>query len=347
MSVQHEKRKRNTVHRSCDDTVRASSSGINDDVRGHKKPSSQRDDNRPGNQVHNQQNKHAAFFKSNDIDDSGQTNETNELSLRWYSAEPHVPLAAEEGMIKVLLHWGQKERGMLRDQPPFRITKIQKQCKRHNIQMSQACSLRRHHMSLLNPFKSKEALRLGHTKDIREAAAIFEEAIAAFLRRRRISYRSEEEQKAEFYQANPGALLKGTPDFKLVDPVVLKGVSVNVRNNDGRSNRNENGTKQKQTTITSERTIYWIEAKMFYGASTIPPDNRSAVGSILSKMRKYVQMFGEGAIVFKEGCGDQLAEELAKIGVTALSCSDRDIDLSGVKRHQQKWCADKKGRILP
>jgi hypothetical protein len=64
-------------------------------------------------------------------------------------------------------------------------------------------------------------------------------------------------------------------------------------------------------------------------------------------MRKYVDMFGEGAIVFIRGCGDRLASELADIGVTALCCASSDIDLSEVEQHQRTWCADKQGNILP
>lgn len=87
---------------------------------------------------------------------------------------------------------------------------------------------------------------------------------------------------------------------------------------------------------------------MFYGASTIPRDDKSAVGSILSKMTKYVEMFGEGAIVFMNGCGAKLAAELDSIGVTALACyGNDDIDLSAVKRDQRTWCADENGKILP
>lgn len=262
--------------------------------------------------------------------------EDREGVLQWYSTEPYVPLAAEEDMLNVILRWGEKERGMLRNQPPFRLIAIQKRCKRNGMNISQACSLRRHHMCLLNPFKSKEALRLGQTADIRDSAELFEIAVATFLRRQNIRFYSEEEQKKHFKRKNPGELIKATPDFKMKEPVILKLFFVT---------HNQKGKKQKR--FHSERTIHWMEAKMFYGASTIPHDDKSAVGNILSKMRKYVELYGEGAIVFMQGCGDRLASELAEIGVTALSCTGIDINLSPVKRHQRTWCADQNGNILP
>ena len=87
---------------------------------------------------------------------------------------------------------------------------------------------------------------------------------------------------------------------------------------------------------------------MFYGASTIPHDEKSAVGRILSKQKTYVKLFGEGAIVFSQGCGERLANELDAIGVTALcAIGNPDIDLQHMKRHQRKWCGDRSGNILP
>ena len=283
-------------------------------------------------------------------DDDKLNNDPN--MLRWKSTEPHVPLAAEEDMLQVILRWGEKERGMLRDQPPFRQAEIQKRCKRNRIHVSQACSLRRHHMSLLNPYKSKEELRLGSTQDIRASAALFEQAIAAFLRRRHIAYLSEQEQKAEFQRTHPGELVKGTPDFKLKDPVVLSVVyTIDTTPAQKNGRHVSNGTKQQQQQQpqrNEKRTIHWIEAKMFYGASTIPHDNRSAVGCILSKMKTYVKLYGEGAIVFSQGCGAQLAAELGAMGVTALSCfGNHDIDLSDLHRHQRTWCGNQNGTILP
>ena len=64
-------------------------------------------------------------------------------------------------------------------------------------------------------------------------------------------------------------------------------------------------------------------------------------------MKKYVKHFGEGAIVFSQGCGERLAAELEAIGVTALSSLTKDFDMSTVEAHQRTWCADKNEVILP
>lgn len=273
--------------------------------------------------------------RQSDNENGGHANSAGGLqALWWQSTEPHVPLAAEEDMMKVILRWGAKERGMLRDQPSWRLRDIKKCCHRNRFFLSQACSLRRHHMSRLNPFKSKEQLKLGNDEVIRKGATIFEEAIARFLERSNIAYFSEEEQKQEQKRNAPGQPMRGTPDFKLKEPAMLNVYSIDPRNR----------TRKR---IHARRTIHWVEAKMFYGASTIPQGDKSAVGSIVWKMKKYVKLYGEGAIVFSQGCADKLARELEEIGVTALSCFNPDIDLCEVRRHQRTWCGDARGNILP
>ena len=191
------------------------------------------------------------------------------------------------------------------------------------MHISQACSLRRHHMSMLNPRLSKPALRLGTNDQIVGSAQLFEQAIANFLRRHSVEFLDEQQQRDK--EAEDTCRL--TPDFKLETPLSLRVCA--------------NGQ------VLSERTIHWIEAKMFYGASTIPPDSKSAVGCVLPKMKKYVASFGPGCVVFMQGCGEGLATELDEIGVTALSCLGTSVNLKAVHAHQKTWCADKNGNILP
>ena len=94
--------------------------------------------------------------------------------------------------------------------------------------------------------------------------------------------------------------------------------------------------------------IHWIEAKMYYGASTIPRGKQNgAVGTVMETAQKYVKHFGEGAIVFMMGCGDKLATELNEVGVSVLDCSGNTVSLTKVHDHQRTWCANKKGHILP
>ena len=108
-----------------------------------------------------------------------------------------------------------------------------------------------------------------------------------------------------------------------------------------------------------------IEVKMFYGASTIPNDNRSAVGCLLTTARKYVAVHGPGAMIFLYGFGSELAQQLFEIGVIALDChytsesttgtkNDTSgnikngwINFDAVRSHQRTWCANVNGEILP
>jgi Protein of unknown function TPD sequence-motif len=268
-----------------------------------------------------------------DHNNEGQEEHSNSNGVLWWLVtDPHFPAKCEQDMLKVILRWGKKERGMLKDQPEFRRRQIQDFCHRNRISILLACSLRRHHMSELNPFLSKPALRLGSEQNIRDAARLFENAIAHFLRNKSIEYFTEQEQKQRASSTPGEELVKGTPDFLLKNPVLLNEYSLDRKN---------------QRRIHSQRKIHWLEAKMFYGASTIPEGKKSAVGTILPKMRIYVKLHGEGAIVFSQGCGESLASQLAEIGVTALSCSSHEFDFSKLQSQQRTWCADQHGNILP
>jgi hypothetical protein len=86
---------------------------------------------------------------------------------------------------------------------------------------------------------------------------------------------------------------------------------------------------------------------MMYGSSTIPQNNKCAVGKILKTAQKYVKWFGPGALCFMHGCGESLAAELALIGVMALDCSSREaVNIDAVEAHQRTWCGDKNGQIV-
>ena len=97
-------------------------------------------------------------------------------------------------------------------------------------------------------------------------------------------------------------------------------------------------------------TLAGIEAKMFYGASTIPSDGKSAVGTLLATAQKYVRFHGPGAMVFMQGFGDRLADQLLELGVLPLDCSataSTTVSLQQVEQHQRTWCANTDGIILP
>jgi len=278
--------------------------------------------------------------------------------LGWHSPGPYLPLEVEESLVPVLLRWKGKERGMVKDQPEFRVRQIREACRgAGGVPIGLALSLRRQHMKNLNSRMSMSGLRLGRQEDIRESARLFENAVAAFLRRENVPFRTEEEQKAhreKRWYSSRTVIVGPTPDFVLPKPLRIKrfyypkhhkkGKQQRGGNNDGQRN-----DKNEERKVTHVRTVHWIEAKMFYGASTVPnDDNKSAVGCLMNTAQKYVRKFGNGAIVFAYGCGDQLAAELERVGVLALECGSREtVDLSRVRAHQRTWCADDKGNILP
>jgi hypothetical protein len=222
---------------------------------------------------------------------------------------------------------------MIKDQPRFRLQKIEKQCKRTGISLIQALSLRRHHLKSLNPYQSMTQLKLGKEADIRESARLFEHAVQEYLTNRDIAFWTEEEQKKRFQQQvaekQQGELrLIATPDFLLQHSFVLKRVH------------------KKQT--LQELEIHWMEAKMFYAASSIKQNKHNgAVGNLMASAKKYVALFGPGAMIFMYGCGDRLAAELWQVGVIALDCSGTTVALRMVQEHQRTWCANDQGVILP
>lgn len=254
--------------------------------------------------------------------------------LWWHSKRPHLPLATEQAMISTLVHWKKTERGMLKDQPRFRKQSVQNLCHKHQVPLSLACSLRRHHMQRLNPYAGTEKLKLGREEDVRQSASIFEDCVEQFLQRQNVPFWGEEELKQHFDKVRQDkAPHPPTPDFLLHEEVLL---NIFLRRRDG----------QKRIVVT--KSICWVEAKMFYGASTIPHDNKSAVGCLLNTARKYTRTYGPGAMVFMHGCGERLAAELAEIGVLALDCSSPEtVELGPVYAHQKTWCATPDGKIMP
>ena len=303
--------------------------------------------------------------------------------LPWHNPQSHyIPIEEEERLLPVLLHWGRSERGMMKDQPPFRLQKLQKMLEmqrnntpsninnkniRHSnsqnannkqssstdttscycrMTLLQSLSLRRHHLKLQNPKLSMPALRLGSDDDIKEAARLFECCVDVYLRTHNIPFITEDEQKTRFTQSI-------TPDMKrsgivkqppTPDFMIMVGHSVILSYNNNNIMSSGTTSCSDDQTVTCPISIHWIEVKMFYGASTIPSGTSNAVGCILPKVKQYVSLYGTGAIVFMYGCGVTLAEELLTVGVVALD--GRCLDLDNVERHQKRWCADSWGNIL-
>jgi hypothetical protein len=286
--------------------------------------------------------------------------------LWWYSPARPTTLAQENAILPKLLRFHQKERGMIKSQPAWRVNDIIHACRHdisvRNMPLDQALSLRRHHMKRLNPTKRMPALGLGQEDDIRESARLFEVAVADCLRRHDVAFYSELDQKRHYKQQQQQQQqhdtrdppLPATPDFLLKHQVILTKYYYS----------NRNSKNNKRIVIDEPRPINWLEAKMFYGACSIPEDNVSAVGRILPTARKYVKYFGPGAFVFMQGCGADLVRDLRAVGVVALDCCSSSsssigaggrqnntnsmmVNLTAVLAHQQTWCADAHGNILP
>jgi len=262
-------------------------------------------------------------------------------TLPWYSPESYLPLSSEEALAPLLVQLGKKERGMMRDQPPFRLPQVLAMCRRLGVSVSTALSLRRHQMKALNPrAMCMSHLGLGRNEDILEAATIFEDSVEEYLRAAGVPYITEEQQRER--SSGP---LKATPDFLLSKPVSLtferSGRPASLANPIRKSKKKKNRSAQVRTI----GTVGWIEAKMFYGASSIPQGENSAVGRIMQTAEKYVALYGPGAMVFSYGCGRDLALRLGALGVAALDA--HPVNLERLKKQQKTWCADREGRILP
>ncbi|KAL3802003.1 hypothetical protein HJC23_010347 [Cyclotella cryptica] len=289
--------------------------------------------------------------------------------LHWPDPTSHyVPVSEEHRLLPALIQWGRTERGMMRDQPEFRLRKILKllgtnasgvpETRRHShsnggnkgirINLLQSLSLRRHHLKLLNPNLSMQSLRLGSDSDILAAATLFELCVECHLKEMGVAYWTEEDQRRMHDETHgPTVKMPPTPDFRVRDGHLL-GLHFTPLLGDGlhRDEASSKRNKSHNNTATSQQpiTINWIEAKMFYGASTIPSSTNNAVGTILPKARQYVAHYGPGAMVFMYGCGSELAQELKQVGVVALD--SRGLDLERVVRHQVGWCGDGRGNVL-
>jgi hypothetical protein len=269
--------------------------------------------------------------------------------LQWHSPQGYVPVQAEQSLVAILLHWKEKEGGMAKRLPHWRMREIRKGCRDLRVPLPAALSLRRHHIRQLRPYSSLEQLGLGTERQVREAAAVFERCVRDFLDLSRVLYWTEEHQRSYY-----SSMLKAngdegrnstsnrrpsppTPDFVLQKPVLIQKYRASSSKGTGR-----------QQHVYEEARVCWVEAKMFYGASTIPLDGKSAVGSLLRTAEKYVRCFGPGAMIFMHGCGDELARRLSAAGVLALDCSSKDtVALEPVHEHLRTWCANASGEILP
>jgi hypothetical protein len=252
--------------------------------------------------------------------------ENESFSVLSWPNNPRYTRQQEEALLHVLLKYKKKENNMLCRHPPGRVNEIRRYCAAQQVPLEVACSLRRQHIQWNSPGRTLSMMCLGSETRVRESAAFFEQALEDYLQQQQqVPYYSEEEQKQ-----NNQEKFAPTPDVLFHRPVKLRTNSTN------------------NSPFPSDFLIHWMDAKMYYGASSLPwDDSRSAVGCLLKTAQKYVGLLGPGALVFMYGCGEELAERLNKIGVMALDGSTGLLDLRRVRAHQRKWCANDKGEILP
>jgi len=306
-------------------------------------------------------------------------NESKNSTLVWpmsvqSTASVSVPVQVEMNILPVLARWGHTERGMMLSQPSFRLPMIRNACRKNNIQLIQALSLRRTYIKYLNPYKSMEALGLGLTSQIRQSATLFEQAVATFLTQQGLQFYTEEDQKELFFQeqqqesfdtVKTDSTIHGdtdnnniettdtniqsqrillTPDFIFNPPIKLcKHYSKHgTHHQDHQHSTHLHHHHHNQH--TTSHIIHWLEAKMFYGASTIPQGTNNAVGEIIEKVTKYMNHFGPGAIVFAYGCGEELKREIENRNIQVLD--SYPLDLSHLHDYQKTWCCNDQGEVL-
>lgn len=271
------------------------------------------------------------------------TKETADLFIRWEEKQyKPVPIQTELAILPLIMQYGKKEHGMFKYQNQYRLHKLKKACYDNKIRLDQALSLRRHHIVNCNPHNHvMSKLGLGSYTDIKNSSLLFEQALIKYLKAKNVSFIDEETQKKNFYKQckednktkSNYLAMPPTPDCLLVQTIQI------VKKNKKCKRSNHNTSKSNSFEVN------WIDAKMFYGASTIEFGSHGAVGCLLATAKKYVAAYGQGAFVFFNGYGEELEQQLYKEGVLVLDAGP--LDLQPVFDHQRTWCANSNGDILP
>ena len=253
------------------------------------------------------------------------------LPLSWLNSYPIIPVESEIALLSILLPYGNKERGMMKDHPPRRVEEIFDSCNIHGMKLEQALSLRRYHMMLLNPqIKSITHLGLGNTKDIRDAKYHFIRSVKHHLKECGIPFVTKKEQTTRIKKSEQGETMQSTPDLMLPSPVNLLTNNQPINQDLG---------------VTEGGIINWIDCKMMYGASIAPNGTRSIGGGIPATARKYLNNYGPGAIIFLHGCGSTLSAQLRDMDIQVLD--SYPLDLTQMLKQKKSWCSDRSGLLLP
>eukprot|EP00977_Amphora_coffeiformis_P008841 scaffold1999_cov153-Amphora_coffeaeformis.AAC.1 len=149
------------------------------------------------------------------------SNETRVLV--WETHEQTQTRKASEEKVLPLLYKGKEEYGLSRQFSRSRKEQIRKVCHEAGIPLLQALSLRRSYMRVANRGRSMPHMGLGSYKNIQAAASLFEDALIDFLRRKRIPFYSEQEQRDySRAQSNGSGPSPPTPDILLREEIKVR-----------------------------------------------------------------------------------------------------------------------------
>jgi len=230
-----------------------------------------------------------------------------------------------------------------------RFLRIYRTCRDLDVPVSSAMSLRVE-TALLRNRRNPKMRTLHEERRLAEASRLFEAALEGYLLQvvgPPLRFWTERDVAKHNRKHNQG---------RGVTPDILFKQSVMCRRYLRRSDDSSGGTQEDggsgcgsggSSVLLSEQTIHWIDAKMFYGASTIDQGSPCAVGKLAARAEAYVDAFGPGALCLMSGCGADLARRLAGVGVVALDCSGgRTVRLDRVRDQLKTWTGSEMGHPL-
>jgi len=177
-----------------------------------------------------QQNKvkHSTFdwcLRCEAVDDVRQ-----QAAIWWFSPARPVPVAVETALEPILVPYEKKERGMFRTQSSHRLRQLHQACRKNNVPITTALSLRRHFIKRYNPNETMAKLGLGSYEMIDGAARVFELAVQKQLEELDVEFYSEADQRRCIKQNKPpDQLAPPTPDFVLKKTLRIKTYYMDMR----------------------------------------------------------------------------------------------------------------------
>jgi hypothetical protein len=171
-------------------------------------------------------------------------------------------IVQESGLKTLLLRNNENCRGI--DLPENRRNEIQNAAIKLGMTLHQAMSLRRQLIRIKHGYNvGIEKMGLGSEKGARDFSMEIEDRVRDILNKHWISFTDENSQRASKNQL--------TPDFLISPPILI-----------------------------NKALVHWIEVKTYYAAASIT-SKKVALGKIPSKIERYADKFGTGALIFGQG----------------------------------------------